>query len=85
MAEILQHSPRNHISIRDTCNARGAVENGACPSSSRGRSDTKADFLLLENEKQQKQTMKHPQTDIKVVSERVISKTPRDLPFTDLF
>jgi len=64
-----------------------AIEIGACPSSSgrSDRSDTKADFLLLENEKQQKQTMKHPQTDIKVVSERVISKTPRDLPFTDLF
>ncbi len=31
MAEILQHSPRNHISIRDTCNARGAVEIGCVP------------------------------------------------------
>lgn len=73
-------SLNNRISIRDTCSARGAVEVGVCLSSS-GRSETTADFLLLESEKQQKQTMKHPQTEVKVVSERVISKS-RDLRFT---
>jgi hypothetical protein len=67
-------SLNNRISIRDTCGARGAVEVGACPSSS-GRSETTADFLLFESEKQQKQTMKHPQTEVKVVNERVISKS----------
>ena len=65
-------SLNNRISIRDMCSARGAVEVGVCPSSS-GRSETTADFLLLESE-QQKETMKHPQTEVKVVNERVISK-----------
>jgi hypothetical protein len=64
-------SLNNRISIRDTCSTRGAVE-VVCPSSS-GRSVTTADFLLLESEKQQKETMKHPQTEVKVVSERVIN------------
>jgi hypothetical protein len=73
-------SLNNRISIRDTCSARGAIEIGACPSSS-GRSETTADFLLLESEKQQKETMKHPQTEVKVVSESVISKS-HDLRFT---
>jgi hypothetical protein len=72
-------SLNNRISIRDTCSTRGAVE-VVCPSSS-GRSVTTADFLLLESEKQQKETMKHPQTEVKVVSERVISKS-RDLRFS---
>jgi hypothetical protein len=72
-------SLNNRISIRDTCNARGAVEIGACPGS--GRSEITADFVLLESEKVQKQTMKHPQTEVKVVSERVISKL-RHLRFT---
>jgi hypothetical protein len=73
-------SLNNRISIRDTCIARGAIEIGAYPSSS-GRSETTADFLILESEKQQKQTMKHPQTEVKVVSESIISKS-RDLRFT---
>ena len=75
-------SLNNRISIRDTFGARGAVEVGAYPSSSHGsRSETTADFLLLES-KQQKQIMKHPQTEVKVVSERAISES-RDLRFTD--
>jgi hypothetical protein len=49
-----------------------------CRSSS-GGSGTTADFL--ESEKQQKETMKHPQTEAEVVSQRVISKS-RDLRFT---
>ena len=69
-------SLNNRISIRDTGSARGAIEIGACPTgSSSGRSETTADFLILESE-EQKQTMKHPQTEVKVVSERVISKLP---------
>ncbi|KAI0270127.1 hypothetical protein BGY98DRAFT_277085 [Russula aff. rugulosa BPL654] len=65
-------SLNNRISIRDTYNARGAIEVGACPSSS-GRSDTTGDFLVLESEKQQKQITKHPLTGVKVVSERVMN------------
>lgn len=72
-------SLNNRVSIRDTCSARGAVE-VVCPSSSR-RSEITADILLLESEKQQNETMKHPQTEVKVVRERVISKS-RDLRFT---
>jgi hypothetical protein len=71
-------SLNNRISIRDTYNARGAIEVGACPSSS-GRSDTTGDFLVLESEKQQKQ--KHPLTAVKVVSERVMSAS-RNFRFT---
>jgi len=67
-------SLNNRISIRNTSSARSAVEIGAFPSSS-GHSEITADFLLSESEKQQKQTVKHPQTDVKVVSERVISKS----------
>ena len=73
-------SLNNRISIRDTYNARGAIEVGACPSSS-GRSDTTGDFLVLESEKQQKQITKHPLTAVKVVSERVMSES-RNFRFT---
>jgi hypothetical protein len=70
-------SLNNRISIRDTGSARGAIEIGAYPTgSSSGRSETTADFLVLESEKEEKQTMKHPQTEVKVVSERVTSKSP---------
>jgi hypothetical protein len=71
-------SLNNRISIRDTYNARGAVEIGPSLSSS-GGSDTTGDSLFAESEKQQKQTMKLP--GVKVVSERVISMS-RNFRFT---
>jgi hypothetical protein len=81
-------SLNNRIAIRDTSSARGAVEIGVDPISSTsgstsGRSDNTADFLLLESEKHQKQqTVRQPQTEVKVVSERVISKS-RNFHFSD--
>ncbi len=76
-------SLNNRISIRETYGARCAVEVGAYPSSS-GRSETTEDFLILESEKHQKQTMKHTPTEVKVMSQGVISKS-RDLRFTGFF
>ncbi len=73
-------SLNNRISIRDTYGARGAVEVGSSPSSI-GRSEATTDSILLESEKQQKQTMKCPSTGVKVVTETVISES-RDLDFT---
>jgi|SRR5713226_5587867 len=73
-------SLNNRISIRDTYGARGAVEVGSSPSSI-GRSEATTDFIFLESAKQQKQTMKYPSTEVKVVSERVTSES-RDLHFT---
>jgi hypothetical protein len=72
-------SLNNRISIRDTYGARGAVEVGLSPNSI-GRSEATADFMCLESEKQQKQTMKYPLTEVKVVSERVTCES-RDLHF----
>jgi hypothetical protein len=78
-------SLNNRISIRDAYSARGAVEVMASPSSS-GRSETTADFLFSESEKQRPQAMVRPQTEIKIVCDRVISKSlARDLRFTLFF
>ena len=73
-------SLNNRIAIRDTYVSHGAVEVRACPNSS-SRSETTVDSLHLESEKQQKQTMKYPQTKVEAVGERVIGE-PRDLRFT---
>ena len=77
-------SLNNRISIRDISGTRGAIEIGACASSS-SRSDTTVDttpdILLLESEKQKKQIMTQPQTEVKVVRDRVMSKS-RNLRIT---